>query len=84
MIFFIAIVFIIIFTLLLSSIIKGNLNIQIISCIQDLTESDKLSSDDYDYINNLMDYYLNYKTPIDDKRYFLDILLRMKEKLGIF
>lgn len=84
MIFFIVIVFIIIFTLLLSSIIKGNLNIQIISCIQDLTESNKLSSDDYDYINNLMDYYLNYKTSIDDKRYFLDILLRMKKKLGIF
>ena len=84
MIFFIVIVFIIVFTLLLSSVIKGNLNIQIISCIQDLTESDKLSSDDYDYINNLMDYYLNYKTPIDDKRYFLDVLINMKEKLGIF
>lgn len=81
---FIIIVSIVAFTLLFSSVIKGNLNAKIISCIQDLMESDKLNGNDYDYINNRMDYYLSYKTPIDDKRYFLDILINMKEKLGNF
>ena len=81
---FIIIVSIVAFALLFSSIIKGNLNAKIIFCIQDLMESDKLNGNDYDYINDRMDYYLSYKTPIDDKRYFLEILINMREKLGIF